>query len=469
MTASTHYDVLIVGAGVTGTALLYELAKFTDIKRLCLVEKYDSIAQVSSNAHSNSQTIHSGDIETNYSLEKARQIKRTADMALNYAAALPPRERDTIIFQMPKMLLGVGEQECAYIRRRYERFKLLYPRMRLLEPREIANIEPNVALIDGAWRREEIVATGTLDDYCAIDFQQLAHSFSRACVRMDRTQGKQITQLFSTKVDSIARDGAGYVLKTNRGLLQARVVAVCTGGHALLMAQEMGIGLNYSCVPIGGSFYFAPEALNGKVYTVQNPAVPFSAVHGDHDIKERGKTRFGPTAVMLPMLERHNRASLSVFMQSLRPDRRIAKILWGQLREHDIRNDILRNLMYEVPGLHRRLFVRAIRKIVPSMTVSDISYAQGFGGIRPLLIDKAAGTVRQGEAKLTDGAGMIFNMTPSPGGTNCLGSGEADMRSIARYLGAQIDEPAFKRELLTGTDQSPSHARHPASGHRAAG
>lgn len=454
MSASTHYDVLVVGAGVTGTALLYELAKFTDLNRLCLVEKYDSVASVNSHAHSNSQTIHCGDIETNYTLEKAASVKRTAYMVVNYATKLPPEERDKILFRMPKMVLGVGKTECDYIRTRYQTFKDLFPRMQLLEREDIAELEPSVALKDGAWRDEEVVATGTPDDYCAVDFQALAQSFSDACTRMDRTSGKQITQLFSTKVESIRKERDGYLLQTSRGLLQARAVVVCAGGHSLLMAQEMGLGLEYSCLPVAGSFYFAPEALNGKVYTVQNLSLPFAAVHGDHDVKERGKTRFGPTALMLPMLERYDRASIREFFRVLRFDRQVARVLWDQLKVPDIRRYILRNFLYEVPKLNRHLFAKEIRKIVPSIRVDDISYAEGFGGIRPQLIDKAARKLRMGEAKFTDGEGIIFNMTPSPGGTSCLGSGEKDIRTIAKHLGARIDEHAFERELLMGYEDT---------------
>jgi malate dehydrogenase (quinone) len=64
-------DVLIIGGGVCGTALLFELARYTDLGHLTLVERYDQLAQVNSRATNNSQTIHCGDIETNYSLEKA--------------------------------------------------------------------------------------------------------------------------------------------------------------------------------------------------------------------------------------------------------------------------------------------------------------------------------------------------------------------------------------------------------------
>jgi len=454
MTASTRYDCIIVGGGVTGTALLYELAKFTDLKRLCLVEKYDRPAQVNSNAHNNSQTIHCGDIETNYSLKKARAVKRAAYMVINHATKLAPRDRDQIIQRMPKMVLAVGADECAYIRKRYETFKGLYPRMQLLESHDIADIEPNVALVDGTWRKDEIVATGTPDEYCAVDFQALSESFSAQCVRMDRNSDKQVSQLYGTEVKDIRKDGSDYVLETGRGLMQARTVVVCTGGHSLLMAQRMGFGLEYSCLPVAGSFYFAPEALNGKVYTVQNPKLPFAAVHGDHDIKERGKTRFGPTALMLPMLERYNKATVRDFREGLRFDRDVAATMWDLMKVSDIRNYVLRNLIYEMPGPNRHLFVRAIRKIVPDLKVCDIEYAEGFGGVSPQLIDKQNRQLRMGETKIIDGHGIVFNMTPSPGGTGCLDNAERDMRLVTEHLGARVDWNAFEREFLMGYEDT---------------
>src|SRR5512137_376497 len=80
----SSYDVLIVGGGVTGTALLYTLSNYTDIKNIGLIEKYSDFGLVNSASYNNSQTLHFGDIETNYSLEKARSVKRMADMVMKY-------------------------------------------------------------------------------------------------------------------------------------------------------------------------------------------------------------------------------------------------------------------------------------------------------------------------------------------------------------------------------------------------
>jgi malate dehydrogenase (quinone) len=67
----------------------------------------------------------------------------------------------------------------------------------------------------------------------------------------------------------------------------------------------MGFGHNLGCLPVAGSFYMTQKKLlNGKVYMIPNPKLPFAALHGDPDILADGNTRFGPTALVLPKLER---------------------------------------------------------------------------------------------------------------------------------------------------------------------
>ena len=67
-----EFDVIVIGAGISGAALFYELARYTDIKNIALIEKYHAPATLNSKGTSNSQTIHCGDIETNYTLEKSK-------------------------------------------------------------------------------------------------------------------------------------------------------------------------------------------------------------------------------------------------------------------------------------------------------------------------------------------------------------------------------------------------------------
>jgi len=53
-----------------------------------------------------------------------------------------------------------------------------------------------------------------------------------------------------------------------------------------------------------------------------------------------------------------------------------------------------------------------------------------------------------GEASINPGTGIIFNMTPSPGATSCLGNARRDVKIVCEYLGKTFDEARFKHELV---------------------
>lgn len=439
-----QYDLMIIGAGVSGAALLYQAARFTNIANIGVVEKYSAPARVNSLSSNNSQTLHCGDIETNYTLEKALKVQRAARMLTNYCLSQP--DKFHLIFKYPKMVLGVGEKECQLLRERFEAFGPHYPNLRLLEKKDIARIEPSVAAkANGRIRDEDILALGSTDEHTAVDFEALSKSFVRQAMAV---KGKSIDIHYNEAVKHIKIENNRFLVETDKTCYQTRALVVCAGGHSLKLAHDLGYGLHYSCLPVAGSYYFTPQILNGKVYTVQNDKLPFAAIHGDPDVLVPGKTRFGPTALILPILERYNYRTLPDFLRVFRFDRQVAKVLWDLLKVRDIRNYMLKNVLFEVPLIRKLLFLRDVRKIVPALRLRDLKFAHKVGGIRPQLIDKISGKLLMGEAKINPGNGVIFNMTPSPGGTSCLENAEIDMRAIVDYLGATIEEEALKAELL---------------------
>ena len=54
-----------------------------------------------------------------------------------------------------------------------------------------------------------------------------------------------------------------------------------------------------------------------------------------------------------------------------------------------------------------------------------------------------------GEAKLT-GDNVIFNITPSPGASTCLGNSYTDAASIIEFLGGEFsfNKEAFEKDLM---------------------
>ena len=446
--STNQYDLLIIGCGVSGSALLYQAAKYSNIKQIGVIEKYAAPARVNSLSSNNSQTLHCGDIETNYSLEKALKVQRAAGMLANYALAQPDKHH--IIFKYPKMVLGVGAEECRQLRARYEIFKEHYPNLKLLEKKDIAKIEPEVAMTNGKFRQDEIIALGSTDEYTAVNFEALSCSLVR---QAQQIKNKQVDVHYNEIVQHIKIESDHFIVETNGICYKTRSLVVCAGGHSLKLAHDLGYGHHYSCLPVAGSYYFTPHVLNGKVYTVQNDALPFAAIHGDPDVLVPGKTRFGPTALVLPILERYNLKTLPDFFQVFRFDRRVGKVLMDLLRVKDIRDYMFKNMLFEIPIIRKFLFLKDVRKIIPSLKFTDLTFARRVGGVRPQLIDKDNQKLLMGEAKIDTGVGAIFNMTPSPGGTSCMENAEIDLRTVVKHLGASIDEEAFKKDLL-GDDQS---------------
>ena len=440
---TNKYDLLIIGGGVSGSALLYLAARYSDIRHIGLIEKYAAPARVNSLSSNNSQTLHCGDIETNYTLEKALKVKRAASMLRNYATAQPDSHH--IIYRYPKMVLGVGARECELLRKRFEVFGPHYPNLRLLDKKAIAKIEPNVARNGEKFRDEEIVALGSTDEYTAVNFEALSRSFVRQAQLLEN---KQVDIHYNETVHHIKIEDDRFLVETNGICYQTRSLVVCAGGHSLKLAHDLGYGLHYSCLPVAGSYYFTPQLLNGKVYTVQNDALPFAAIHCDPDVLVPGSTRIGPTALVLPILERYNYRTMPDFLKIFQFDRKVAKVLWDLVKVKDIRNYMLKNMLFEIPVIRKFLFLKDARKILPALRLRDLKFARKVGGIRPQLIDKEHQKLLMGEAKIDTGIGAIFNMTPSPGGTSCLENAELDLRAIARYLDASIDDAGIQQDLL---------------------
>jgi len=443
-----HYDVIIIGGGITGSALAYVLAEFSGIKNIALLEKYEGLATLNSKASANSQTIHCGDIETNYDLQKATEVKRKADMIVKYCQKHGYENK--FLFQGQKMALGVGKSEVELIKDRFEKFKELYPYLQLFDKEELKKIEPKLVFDGhGEERAEDIVAMGVQSGvYTTIDYGAMANSFVQNAKNVG---GKTCDLYLNTEVQNITKVGDKFYIRTaNRLSLSADFVVVDAGAHSLWLAHKMGLGQDLSTICIAGSFYLTKQKLlNGKVYMVQNPKLPFAALHGDPDLLADGCTRFGPTALTLPKLERYKGCrSVPEFFQSLNFDMDVAKVIWQNFGDSEVRDFLIRNIGFEIPILGKKLFVKNARKIIPSIREEDIYYAKGFGGVRPQVISHSQKKLLLGEARIGENPGIVFNMTPSPGATSCLGNALRDAKSACEYLGASFDDAKFDAEMM---------------------
>lgn len=339
----------------------------------------------------------------------------------------------------PKMVLGVGAAEVALLEARFAEFAPYFPALRLLRRDAIAQWEPNV--VAGRDPDEPIVALASTDGYI-VNYGRLAESFLR-----DATMHAACDTYFHTSVHRIERSGGEFIVHMDGGDLRARAVAVTAGGHSLLFAKQMGYGTDLEILPVAGSFFRSKirQCLRGKVYTVQQPGRPFAATHGDPEVTNPDETRFGPTAKPIPYLERHKPGTILDFLRTVVWNARGLLAYLAILADRTMLAFALRNICMDLPFIGVRLFLRDVRKIVPTMRARDLVRARGVGGVRPQLVDTRTRAMLFGDGRLI-GDRITFRITPSPGATACLRSAAEDAETLCDFLGAQFDRECFMRD-----------------------
>lgn len=433
------YDVIIIGGGVTGTAALYVLARYTNLRRILLIERRYAVAMVNSSTVNNSQTQHTGEIETNFDLAKALKVSAGAQLLSGFIDNLAKSELgdEDIGMTLSKMVIGVGDAETAMLAERFSVFTPYFPNLRLLGPAGIALVEPKV--VEGRNPKVKLTALYSAHGR-AIDYRKLSEAFLKAAKRTGK-----VDTVFDRDVKAIEPREGGYVIKTDNGEAFTKIVHVCAGLTSLLFARSLGHGLEYGLLPVAGSFYRAGKVLNGKVYTVQIPKIPFAAVHGDPATYDRDETRFGPTAKPLPLMERDH---WHTFWDYLRTGTINPGIVWSLTKvfaDPDIAAFAMKNAAYDLPWIGTRVFLKDARKIVPSLEARDLKLDKGAGGLRGQLVHRKLGLAKVDKIV---GGGIIFNMAPSPGASYCLGNAVEDVNAmVATHSGLVFDEARLRLDL----------------------
>ncbi len=438
---SGNYDLVIVGGGISGASLLYTTAKFTDIDSIALIEKEPELGAINSHHTNNSQTLHFGDIETNYTLEKAEEVKEGAELLAGYLENHDPdREMHS---KRSKMVLAVGDEEVPKLESRYheEGFGDLFPKLRPIERDEIADIEPKV--VEGRDPNKDLLALQTPDGY-VVDYGQTTTSFAEQA-----REEASVDVYTDTKVTDITPTLDGHTIATDAGRFDTDATVVTAGSHSLKIAKELGYGEDMSLLPVAGSFFLADDLLNGKVYTLQMKKLPFAAVHGDADVHDDSITRFGPTAKVVPGLERGRLSSVPDFFDVFGFSPEAFLSYANIMADRILLPFVLRNLLYDLPVIGRKQFLPHVQKVVPSVELEDIERAKGYGGVRPQIVDTENKTLDMGEAKIV-GDDIIFNITPSPGASTCLKNAMRDTHTLLESLDGdyEFDEAAFREATI---------------------
>ena len=216
------------------------------------------------------------------------------------------------------------------------------------------------------------------------------------------------------------------VLETGRGAIKANRIINCAGLYSDRIMRLAGEDNGLRIVPFRGEYHeIVPERrklVKSLIYPVADPRFPFLGVHFTRRV--RGGVEAGPNAVLALKREGYTRASFdlgdALSTATFPGFWRMAARYW--------RSGI--DEMYR--SWSKKAFTRALQKLMPSLTESDIQ--PGGCGVRAQALDRSGKLLDDFYYVYRDRILHVCNV-PSPAATASLVIG----REIVSTLEASVD------------------------------
>jgi L-2-hydroxyglutarate oxidase LhgO len=217
-----------------------------------------------------------------------------------------------------------------------------------------------------------------------------------------------------TEVNAIRRTSDGLVLETTAGAIATRDLITCAGLHADRLAAMTGHAAGIRIVPFRGDYAIVrPEAsglCRALIYPVPDPRFPFLGVHLTRRID--GAVWAGPNAVLAYAREGYRRRDVDLReLAAILGDRgflRLAGRYWRAGGAEMVRD------------LSLRLFLRALQRFTPGITLADLAW--GPSGIRAQALRRNGALVE--DFAIARGPHVLHvQNAPSPAATASLAIG----------------------------------------------
>lgn len=203
------YDVIIIGAGVSGAAVARELSRYR--VKACVLEKEEDVCCGTSKA--NSAIIHAG-----YDAEPGT-LKAWLNVRGNEMKEKLSEELDFPFKRTGSLVICRDEEGMPALRRLYDKgIENGVPDLKILDREEVLKMEPNVA-----------------DDVYAALYAPTAGivcPFSLNIALAENAYMNGIDFKFDTEVQEIVRIEKGYEIRTDNGTFQTRYVVNAAGVYA---------------------------------------------------------------------------------------------------------------------------------------------------------------------------------------------------------------------------------------------
>lgn len=388
MSAEGRYDLVVVGAGILGLAVAREWRNRYPQDSIAVVE-----AEAEPAAHQtghNSGVIHGGVYYPPGSL-KARLCVEGARLMYEYC-----QHHRIAHERCGKLIVAVSAQELPRLAELEVRGRANgVPGLRRVGPAEIRDIEPNAVGLQALHAPN----TGI------VDYSEVAR------VLAGELRGQGVVMRFDAEVTSVS-GGDTAVVRIRESALRARTVIVCAGLWADRLARRSGGPRDPQIVPFRGAYLgLKPTArtrLNGLVYPVPDPGLPFLGVHLTKHIG--GGVTLGPTAMMAGARDAYRLGRVDVrdswetltWPGTWRVARKYWKVGISELRM----------------ASSRSAFVAAAARYLPGLTMADLD-GSAHAGVRAQAVARD-GTLVDDFVIGHDGGVVHVRNAPSPAATSAF-------------------------------------------------
>ena len=390
----SDYDIAVIGAGIIGLATGMKLAAQFPNLRTVVLEKEPAVA-LHQTGH-NSGVIHAGiyyapgSQKANFCATGSLELRRYCD------------ERKIPYRMCGKLVVAIDDQEVPRLDELHRRGTANGALgLELVGPERLREIEPHAAGI------KAIVSPNT----GIVDFSLVSQAYAEDLVE----SGGELA--LDAGVTGTARDSGGVRLLTKAGDIRAKHVINCAGLHADRVAGLMGTDADIRIVPFRGEYFSIrkerSDLVNGLIYPVPDPAMPFLGVHFTKRIS--GGVEAGPNAVFALAREGYSKTSFNL------RDTRGALAFPGFWKMSAA--NWKTGLSEQYRSLSKPTFLRSLQRLVPEIGMDDL--AEPGAGVRAQAVDRSGKLLQDFSIVQTPGAIHVLS-APSPGATSSL--------TISRYI-----------------------------------
>jgi L-2-hydroxyglutarate oxidase len=394
------FDVTIVGGGIVGLATAYKLQ--LKYPKLCLavVEKEDSLAFHQTGR--NSGVIHSGLYYKPNSL-KAKNCVNGRKQLVQFA------KNNNIDYDVcGKIVLATNKREAKkLLQLKINGEKNGLKDLKILDSNELKEIEPNAVGKSALYVPESGI----------IDYKQTTKKFAEKITSINNKS----KIILSCEVFNFKND---YLL-TSKGKIYTKNNIFCAGLFSDRLAGKDNLKTNMKIVSFRGDYYKLKESskhmIKNLIYPVPNPEFPFLGVHLTR--MTNGSIECGPNAVYSFKREGYSKFSFNLMdtIESL--------FFIGTLKLFI--NHWKFGLNEYKRSFSKRLFLRDLQKLVPSLMLNDLE--KGKSGVRAMALGKDGDVIDDFKIIKNNKNIHVLN-APSPAATACLAIADNIVLVFAKHF-----------------------------------